>query len=295
MNDFVYKASDFQIERSLLQKAVRRGDVGLVENVVEYLIASGDSAWLRKRLFVIAYEECWPLGQEMDSKNLLTSFKKLAVSVKNKNAAGLAKLAEEFNGRNYTTSSNEVRDVAQALKNPVAFWAKVEKHDNFNTNKGRILAAKDAVKKASFDGDKAVMYASVHLMLNEDIPKVIPAQQTPPAEFPYWVAFDKHTDIGKVVLAKAAEAVGLAIYRGYRLAFYLEGSTCNQISDSPYWDELARWEIERMGGMKVTQALDYWGKMKPIIIEETKPDVEKLIERISNPPKTPESDQLSLF
>jgi hypothetical protein len=302
MNDFEYQKSKYQIERSLLQKAVRRGDVVLVEKVVQYLIAAGDSAWLRKRLFVIAYEECWPLGLEMDPKNLLASFQKLAISVKNKNAAGLAKLAEELNFRNYSIPGTlsreqriEIQDIAQALKDPAAFWTLVEGHPQFKAESKRINAARDAVKRASFGGDKAVMYASAYLALNGNIPQVNPAQQTQPVEFPYWVAFDKHTDVGKAAIAKAAEGVGLDMFRGFRLAFYLEGSTCNQISDSPYWAELARWEIYRMDGMKVTQALDYWEKMKPIIIDETKADVEKLIERISNTPKPPETRQLELF
>jgi hypothetical protein len=296
VNDFEYKKSPFQLERSLLQKAVRRGDVVLVEKVVQYLIANGDSAWLRKRLFVIAYEECWPLGMEMNSADLSASFHKLAVSVKNKNAAGLAKLAEEHNSGNYRfpaqlsrNQRTEILDMTKAIKDPEALWALLGKESQ------RINAAKDAVKKASFDGDKAVIYASAYLAHNEDIPTVYPAQPTQPIEFPYWVAFDKHTSLGKEAIMKAAETVGLDVFRGFRLAFYLEGSACNQISDSPYWAELVRWEINRMDGMTVSQALDYWGNMKPIIIDETKPEVEKLIERISNPPKPPENDQLSLF
>ena len=82
MDDFTYKSSPHNLERSLLQKAVRRGDVGLVEKVISYLIGVGDRNWLKKRLIIIAYEECWPLATEINSDKIYDSYKKLALSVK---------------------------------------------------------------------------------------------------------------------------------------------------------------------------------------------------------------------
>ena len=81
------------IERSLLQKAVRRGNEAVVEKALKYLFSVDDTAWLKKRLFVIAYEECWTLGNELTATNLTKDYKKITKSVKNKNAAGLASLA----------------------------------------------------------------------------------------------------------------------------------------------------------------------------------------------------------
>ena len=302
MDYFEYKKSNFQLERSILQKAVRRGSVVWVEKIVLYLMAEGDSPWLKKRLFVMAYEECWPLGVEMNPKNLLDSYAKLAKSVKNKNAAGLAKLAEKFNSRDYDIPSKlsqnmkiEIQDMAKAIKNTIAFWEKVEAHENYATAKTRILAAKDAVKKAPFNGDKAVMYAAAYLALNGNIPLVQPAQQKQPDEFPLWVGFDKHTDLGKEAIAKAAEAVGLNMFQGFRLAFYIEGSACNEIYDSPYWAELVRWQLSRMEGITISKALDYWERMKPLVIQPVQPWIAKPEERISNTKKMPDNGQLSLF
>src|SRR5262245_39638861 len=54
--------------RSLLQKAVRRGDEGLVGMVTCHLEKAGDAAWLRGRAAVITFEECWPLGGLLPQK-----------------------------------------------------------------------------------------------------------------------------------------------------------------------------------------------------------------------------------
>ena len=74
MNDFVRKVSEYDVERSLLQKAVRRGYADLAERVVNYLLSVDDRAWLRKRLFVIAYEECWPIGSNLGGLNLVSEY-----------------------------------------------------------------------------------------------------------------------------------------------------------------------------------------------------------------------------
>ena len=51
--------------RSLLQKAVRRGESDLVVKVVDHLYEIGDIRWLKQRVGVIIAEECWPLDGEM--------------------------------------------------------------------------------------------------------------------------------------------------------------------------------------------------------------------------------------
>ncbi|MCB9250705.1 MAG: hypothetical protein H6613_20275 [Ignavibacteriales bacterium] len=77
---------NLQVEHSLLQKAVRRGQVEVVDKVVKYLLSVGDSRWLSKRLAVIIYEECWPLGNQITEGNLLEQYKNLALTQKNKDA-----------------------------------------------------------------------------------------------------------------------------------------------------------------------------------------------------------------
>lgn len=129
MIDFEYKKSPFQIERSLLQKAVRRGDLVVTELTIQYLLDQGDKAWLRDRLFVIAYEECWPLASQVQIKDILGEYVKIASKIKNKNVWGLAKLAVNYNQGTYRLDSAQPDDVnagiifiSNALKDPDNYW-----------------------------------------------------------------------------------------------------------------------------------------------------------------------------
>jgi len=299
MNDFVYKSSPHEIERSVLQKAVRRGDTIVVEKVVKYLVSVGDSAWLRKRLYVIAYEECWPLASGMNPDHLLAEYLKITTAVKNKNAYGLGHLARSYNDGNFKLDNSltndqktEIQDICHAIKTPSKFWELVEKDPRYQANKFRIQEIIKALPKATIEDDKDMIYAAAYFTLDGNVP-VVKTIGPATTQFPYWIGIDRHTEVGKKILAKAAEAAGVAYYNGLRLSFYLEGAVCNQISDSPYWNILSKWQIERMG-MTEEQALEYWEKMKPIILGETKNEVDKLLVRINNIPQTNE-DQLSLF
>ncbi|MBW2585113.1 MAG: hypothetical protein JRE36_16545, partial [Deltaproteobacteria bacterium] len=53
--------------RSLLQKAVRRGDADLVHTTSALLasLSPKEKNWYRTRTAIITFEECWPLGSEL--------------------------------------------------------------------------------------------------------------------------------------------------------------------------------------------------------------------------------------
>lgn len=301
MNDFEFKRSEYEIERSLLQKAIRRGCKELTEEVVNYLLAAGDKEWLKKRLFVIAYEECWPLGAKINLKDLKNQFSNLAVSEKNKNAFALGTLARQIVRGNYKPDNNVsdeqkgiIGGLSEAIKSPKKFWSWVTEQEEYEANKFSVEAAKSALPKASFEGDKDMIYAAAYLMLAEPIPQVNVISPTNKSNFEYWIAFDKHTSIGKDILEEASKQVGILPARGERLAFYIEGAKCNKIVNSPYWDILLKWQIERMG-MSFSEAEDYWNTMKPIIINSLGDQVNKLKSRLANPPIEPEDDQLGFF
>src|SRR5438105_12776025 len=85
--------------RSLLQKAVRRGNQSLAYKVAHHLCDIGDINWLKTRTFVIVFEECWPSGASQcvptNFDNLLDMLLNVAQAVKRKDAAGLGSLAFE--------------------------------------------------------------------------------------------------------------------------------------------------------------------------------------------------------
>ena len=300
MNDFVFNSSPHEIERSLLQKAVRRGNTDVVEKVVRYLVSVGDSAWLKKRLYVLAYEECWPLAIGINPDHLIAEYVKITTAIKNKNAYGLGHLARSYNDGNFKLDSSltadqrtEIQDISHAINTPSKFWELVEKDPKYQVNKFRIQEIRGALPKATIEDDKDMIYAAAYFTLDGNLPVVQSIEPAIISDFLYWTGVDRHTEVGKKILAKAAEKAGVEYYNGLRLSFYLEGAVCNQISDSPYWNILSKWQIERMG-MTDAQALEYWEKMKPVIIDGTKGEVEKLLERL-NKADQPEKDQLTLF
>ncbi len=297
MSEFVYNSSKFQIERSLLQKAVRRGDLVVTELTVQYLLDQGDKTWLRDRLFVIAYEECWPIANQIQIKDLLFEYTRLASTVKNKNAWGLAKLASMHKDRNYFLDSTQTDDVnagiifiSNALKDPDNYWVELGGFVGYDEQKYRVDAAKSALPRAKFPDDKAMMYAAGYLSVNEIIPEVKLVQPISNQNFPYWVAFDKHTEYGKWILQLVAEKLRLDPYDVRRMTFYQAGVICYQINHSPYYDMLVESKLR-----KLKDVLPRWPEVEAMIIEMTKEDAEKLEKRIKTRPAEPDNGQLSLF
>ena len=63
-----------------------------------------------------------------------------------------------------------------------------------------------------------------------------PTYPTDP-EFPIWVAFDRHTGLGRDAIIKAARTIGVDTSDALWIAFYIEGSKCSTMTPSQYWDK----------------------------------------------------------
>ena len=135
MNNYTYdiEPSPNLLEHSLITKAVRRGNVELVEKVFKHLLSKeGQDKWLKKRLAVIGYEECWPYANTLDftcnNYQLLQQYKAFAVKVKNKDCDLLAYLANRVNDweetaiRGNSTQRVAIQSVANGLKDDSKFW-----------------------------------------------------------------------------------------------------------------------------------------------------------------------------
>lgn len=297
MSDFEYKASRFALERSLLQKAVRRADIVVTEKTIQYLMSMGDTAWLRDRLFVIAYEECWPMANQLQINDLVSEYKKITSTVKNKNAWGLSKLAVKFNQGSYKLDPTVPDDVnagiifiSKVLKNPDGFWVELGGFVGYDAQEFRVHAAKKALSRAKFPDDKAIIYAAAYLAVAETVPEVQATQPIHNPNFPYWIAFDKHTADGKLILRMVADKLSLTIHDVMRLTFYKAGVICNQVNNSPYFDMLLKWRDKQM-----ETVLPRWNEVEQEIIRLTKGEAEQLKERISNPPQKEDGGQMSMF
>lgn len=277
------KEHNLQVEHSLLQKAVRRGNIDVANMTVKYLLSVGDSKWLHNRLPVMVYEECWPLGNQITSGNLLEQYLKLAKTQKNKDTAGLATLATKLHEgdwkalRGIKEQRDAITSVKNAIDNPHEFWEWAR--ENGKGHIGRIGAAQSAITKANFETDKVMMIAAAYFSAKDLVPLVTDAQPQNSPKSPYWIAFDKHTDIGRETIMEAAQQIDVLPHHAMQLSFYLEGSVCNDIATSPYWQLAKDWQMERMG-YTYSQANIIWDQLKPLIIELTKKKAEELKDRI---------------
>src|ERR1035437_7380913 len=112
-----------QVMRSLLQKAVRRGNTEMVNSVLQYFIQTGQDKWLRNRLAVITAEECWPYLNEVNYSSLIHHYNQVTTATKNKDAAGLGSVALAYKDKSYFVPSDlAIMEVAELLQHPNYFW-----------------------------------------------------------------------------------------------------------------------------------------------------------------------------
>ena len=130
------------------------------------------------------------------------------------------------------------------------------------------------------------MNAAACLMVEKEIPE-IKISVNCEEDFPYWIAFDKHTEKGRSLITDASKKIGLDPYTGMQLTFIMEGALCNETVDAPYWNHYVNWRIKKMG-----PAVARWDELKGGIIKLSKKNVDSLLERINEEEETP---QLSLF
>jgi len=279
-----------QISRSILQKAIRRGDLELTKKAIEFIIQDNDFDWMRKRLAVMTFEECWTYGldvsYEKDEKIISSHYLKLVNTVKNKNAAGLGSLAyvlSEGDDSVFQKNSGDraIRIIAEAIKRPKDFWEWVHKQAINEKQKILVENADKGFRKAGWPWDRAFAQAAAYLTVTDEIPKTIFVEPKSDPNFPLWVGIDKHTKEGKEAIREAAKKIGFNANKALWLAFYFESATCNQISNSPWWDREIFWRMSKLE-LDVEKGKDIWNKLKPIVISLLVDEVKKLQEKLSS-------------
>lgn len=279
-----------QISRSLLQKAVRRGNLEITKLTINYIIQNNDFDWLRKRLAVITFEECWTYGLEVSyekNEEIVTKhYLRIAESVKNKNAAGLGSLAyalsegdtSVFFGDN---DDKAIKIIAEAIKRPKDFWEWIKKQTLNETQEFLIEKADKGFRKAGWPWDRAFAQSAAYLAAFTNISQPNIAKSLN-CEFPFWIGIDKHTKEGKVAIRQAAQRIGFNANKALWLAFYFESAKCNAIDYSSWWEKEIRWRMKKLG-LSIDNAKFIWDeKIKPIVIELLIQETEKLKDKILN-------------
>ncbi len=253
------KASRLKIERryrSLLQKAVRRGNIDLVFTTSCLLESLGpkDKNWYRHQTAIITFEECWPLGtalifnKKFHSK--VAALIRVTRAAKARDATGLGYLAYAFSLGDETVLTGTADDkavkiVASAIRRPDDFWQWIGWQKTAAAEKS-LIANAARFKNAGLAHDKAVIQAAAYLAATGQLPPVTDSQPQEP-KFPYWVVFDNHTAEGRRVLRDIARDLHISLPQLEWTHFYFEGALTNQEKSSKWWDRHCQWHFKKIG------------------------------------------------
>ncbi len=179
--------------RSLLQKAVRRGNTSLTSKIACHLQSIGDADWLKTRTAIITFEECWPLGiklhQKTDFQGILHILTEVTRTVKVKDAAALGMLAYEFSRGDTsvlsgTPEDQDIRRVAEAILNSQDFWTSATQNCSQINQQLLIQSSMKAYRRGGWPWDRALIQAAAYLALTHGIPEV-PITMQPSIEVPF--------------------------------------------------------------------------------------------------------------
>ncbi len=267
------KASRSKIEkryRSLLQKAVRRGNADLVLTTSSFLesLGSKDKNWYRSQTAIITFEECWPLGTELIFNKKFHSKVAALIQVtratKARDATGLGYLAYAFSQGDDTVLTDTADDkaikvVASAIRRPDDFWQWISWQKTSATEKILIDSA-SRFKNAGLPHDKAVIQAAAYLTATGHLPSITEGQ-APDPKFPYWVVFDNHTVEGRRVLRDIARDLHIHQSQLEWTYFFFEGSLTNGEIFSKWWDGYCQWHFKKID-LAATEAHLLWDPAK---------------------------------
>jgi hypothetical protein len=241
--------------RSLLQKAVRRGNIDLVFASSAFLesLGSTDKNWYLNQTAVITFEECWPLGTELifnkKFHSKVAALIRVTRAAKSRDATGLGYLAYALSQGDTSVLDDTVGDkaikiVANAIRRPDDFWQWVTWQKAAAAEKNLIDNAA-RFKKAGLPHDNAVIQAAVYLAVTGQLSRIEAGQPSDP-KFPYWVVFDNHTPEGQRALRDIARDLHISLSQLEWTYFYFEGALTNGEISSKWWDRHCRWHFKKI-------------------------------------------------
>jgi len=241
--------------RSLLQKAVRRGNVDLVFTTSAFLQSLGSASknWYLDQTAIITFEECWPLGTELIFNKKFHSKVAALIRVtrcaKARDAIGLGYLAYALSRGDTSVLDDNIGDkaikvVANAIRRSDDFWQWVTWQKTAAAEKNLIDQAIQ-FKKVGLPRDQAVIQAAAYLAVTGQLSRVAADQPSDP-KFPYWVVFDNHTPEGQRALRDIARDLHISLPQLEWTYFYFEGALANAEISSEWWDRHCRWHFKKI-------------------------------------------------
>ena len=271
--------------RSLLQKAVRRGNADLVYTTSTLLasLSPKEKNWYRTRTAIITFEECWPLGSELifnrKFHSKVAALIRVTRAMKSRDASGLGYLAHaliEGDASVLTGSADDkhIKIIATAIKRPDDFWRWIGDQKKADEQTDALITNALRFKQEGLPRDRAVIQSAAYLAAIGPVPS---RQEAPPADqsFPYWVAFDKHTAEGKLVMRDVARDLHIALPQLEWACFYFEGAKTNDEIPSKWWERHNQWHFEKIG-LPAEEAHLLWEPVKPQVLAGLAEDSRRL-------------------
>ncbi len=270
--------------RSLLQKAVRRGHVELVYTISAFIesLGSKQKDWYRTRTVITTFEECWPLGGELNFNRKFHSKVAALINVtraqKKRDAVGLAHLAYALSNGDSTVYSGtpadrDIKIIANAIRRPDDFWQWVTTRINTLQDTGLIENALRFRHEGS-PREQAAIQAAAYLMLSGKVPSD-PESQAAEENFPYWVVFDKTTREGNLVLRDVARTLHIQLPQLEWVCHYFDGSKTNGDVYSSWWNRLCDWHFQKVG-LKPEEAHLLWEPAREQVLNTLAADARRI-------------------
>ncbi len=296
--------------RSLLQKAVRRGNHTLVAKVVDHLYEIDDIKWLKRRVGVIIVEECWPLigewelpqKKEEQCAAIRDVLSRASIYAKFKDAAGLGSLAYALSeGDNSVLIGSDedadIKHISAAIQREKEYWEWIVSQCSSDSANRLVERASVAYRKGGWPWDMAFIQAAAYLAVIDGLPKLQEGSKGE-SKFPFWVALDKHTPQGKTALSKTAKETGFPWRQLNWVSFYCESGLVHNLTPSRWWDREVKWRLGKVG-LSLDEAKSMWTKARPVFMELLQDESKRLEQHIgissSQFNNTFGGKQLSLF
>jgi hypothetical protein len=263
--------TDYSLAKSVLQKAVRRGNVDALGKASAFIQHQpGGPGWLTSRARLIAIEESWPMAGNLyhGEAGLEHPSPLLACTLhsKQKDAAGLGGFAQALingdKGILDLPANGDIKLVAQGIERPDDFWPWVKKVTPAE-RRPVVNVSYLVFKRSIHPGDRAMAIAAAYLASAGPLPVL--REIGPSSEpFPYWVCADKHTALGAQVIDEIRSSMGMTYVSLSNLIFLVEGSEVNVMEDSPWWGRWIRYAIQQRCQTSERRAVEIMESIKPL-------------------------------
>ena len=270
--------------RSLLQKAVRRGHLDLVYTTSAILenLSSKEKNWYRTRTAIITFEECWPLGGQLNFNrkfhSKVAALIKVTRALKIRDASGLGYLAYALHKGDTsvydgTPADKHIKIVANAIQRPDDFWQWILTR-NQSAPQSALTENAMRFKHEGLPRDKAVIQAAAYLAISSTT-QVHTESQPTDETFPFWVVFDRHTPEGKLALRDVARDLHIQLPQLEWACYYFEGSKTNGEITSDWWNRRCKWHFQKVG-LSAEEAHLLWEPAKRQVMDALSGDGRQL-------------------